>query len=660
MTTYTFDEDRYENPFKSTNADSMSYEQIVDSWSLPFFMRRKMITEDFYLRTPLSLIISGARGTGKTMLFKYYSFQAQAIVAQKSNLSVLKFFQKCKSISMYLKFDSYILQAFTGDEIGNLVFTHFFELVVCESYVEFLNLLKGENELSEEQYKKIEVEIYDLLEICGGDGRLEQCVEEKIDEVYDYINERKISGKEFQTKKIYTFRGLSYKVKKILCDTIPELKEVIFLWVIDQGEDFLEFEQKTINGFIKTLNTRMNRDIFLRLGTREPEIKTDETINWQEFLMNGRDYEFKDINYYTINPDERSDYKEWLIQIAGNRLGKTRLFREKNLINIQEFLGEKENQCEEAKKWAANKKDHFRWCLKEKYSEELYEALKVKDNPLLEMMNIWWYNKGIPLEEIKIGLEGYLSGKSEEEEKKEIEKRYRKNFTENKVAFLYLLSSKYKREKQYYSFNTFRYLSVGNICNFIKLCREAFDNAYFQNKEELFNGTVSPKAQHAAAMSVAYDEIEKVKRIPRFGDELYALSINLGNLFNEYHSDTELRNMEANQFSVIYKEKFVEDLIDTALTWGVFLRKTSLQTLNSSGNKGTVYTLNKMFCPLFGISYRSKGRYKEIFDEEVFLELTKMQKRKISTVISAYTTKDVIEQPVPGQLSLSLGEEAGY
>ncbi|MCM1244094.1 MAG: hypothetical protein NC293_00435 [Roseburia sp.] len=652
MTTNTFDADKYENPFRSTNADSMSYEQIVDSWSLPFFMRRKMITEDFYLRTPLSLIISGARGTGKTMLFKYYCFQAQALVAEKSGKSILKFFEECKSISMYLKFDSYILQAFTDDEVGNRIFTHFFELVVCESYVEFLNLLREKNELSEGQYENIEKEIYGVLEISGENGRLEYYVEQKIAEVYDYINERKITGKEFDTKKFYTFRSLSYKVKKIFCDVIPELNEVIFLWVIDQGEDFLEFEQKTMNGFIKTLNMRMNRDIFLRLGTREPKIKTYETINRQEFLMSGRDYEFKDINYYTINSDERADYKEWLIQIAKNRLEKIDVFKKKELVNIENFLGQKENQCEEAKKWAANKKEHFKWCLKDAYSEELYEALKVKDNPLLEMMNIWWYNKGIPIEEIKIGLEGYLKGKSEEEDRKDIERRYRENFSANKMAFLYLLSSKYKREKQYYSFNTFRYLSVGNVCNFIKLCREAFDNAYFQNKQDLFSGTISAKAQHAAAMSVAYDEIEKVRRIPKFGDELYALSINLGNLFNEYHSDVELRNMEANQFSVIYKGKLVEDLIDTALTWGVFLHKTSLQTLDASGNKGTVYTLNRMFCPLFGISYRSKGRYKEIFDEEVFLELTQMQKKKISTVISSYAVKETIEQPIVGQISL--------
>lgn len=58
------------------------------------------------------------------------------------------------------------------------------------------------------------------------------------------------------------------------------------------------------------------------------------------------------------------------------------------------------------------------------------------------------------------------------------------------------------------------------------------------------------------------------------------------------------------------------------------MRKGKLQALDSSGNKGTVYTLNKMFCPLFGISYRSKGRYKEIFDEEIFLKLTNIQKKR--------------------------------
>lgn len=650
-----YDESKYENPFKNTNADSMSYDKIVDSWSMPFFMRRKMVSEDFYLRTPMSLIISGARGTGKTMMFKYYSYQAQAILAKKNKESIVDYYKKNKSISMYLKFDPFILQAFKDDQIGNVAFIHFFELVVCEAYVELLELVRAE--IEEEKYKIIVQSIYDLLDIEDEFDNLGKCVEKKINEVYNYISERNINGKEFSLQKIYYFKNLSYKVKEILCDNITEWKDVIFLWVIDEGENFLKFEQKVLNGFIKTLNSRMNRDIFLRIGTREPEIKTYETINREEFLTVGRDYEVKDINYYTINPDEREDYKEWLLQIAEKRLSDIDIFRFNKLSDIRVFLGEKENQCKEAQAWAANRKEHFKWCLKNQYTEDLYNDLKVEDEPLLEMMNIWWYKKGYSIEKIKIGINGYKKGYSEQKDKKEIEKKYKETFRANKVAFLYLLAAKYKKEKKYYSFSTYSYLSVGNVCNFIKLCREAFEIAYFEDKQKLFEGIISVKAQHSAAISVAYDEIEKVKYIPRFGKELYSLVINIGNLFNEYHSDVDLKIMEANQFAVISNDEYVTSIINTALTWGVFLRKTVLQTLDSSGNKGTVYTLNKMYCPLFGISYRSKGRYKEIFDKEVFQELTQIQKRKVSNVISANSTKEVGEQQVPGQISLFEGDE---
>lgn len=655
MKPYTFEEDLYENPFKSTNADSMSYLQIVESWSEPFFMRRKIVSDDFYLRTPLSLIISGARGTGKTMMFKYFSFQAQAIMAGKNNESVLDYFKKNKSVSMYLKFDPYMLQAFSDDEMGRLVFTHFFELVVCEAYVEFVDILKQMKEINEKQYAEIEKGLYDLLGMKKVPKGMEKSIEKLINEVYDYINEKKITGGEFSAKKIYYFKTLSYKVKEILCDVIPQLQGIIFLLVIDEGENFLEFEQRTLNGFVKTLNSRMNRDIFLRIGTREPRIKTYETINKEEFLTIGRDYEQKDINYYTVDSDNRVDYKKWLIQIAKKRLENCQYFCQNDLTNIQNFLGEKENQCEEARGWAANKKNHFKWCLKTKYSDELYEELKVEDNPLLEIMNIWLYKRNYSVDEIKIGLNGYLNGYSQEEERRKIEKYYKDTFAANKVSFLYLLSSLYKKEKKYYSFATYSYLSVGNICNFIKLCREAFDNAYFENKRDLFKGHISAKAQHVAAMSVAYDEIEKVKYIPKYGNELYALVINLGNLFNEYHSDIDLKILEPNQFSVIYQKSYIENVLNTALTWGVFLKKNELQTLDASGNKGAIYTLNKMYCPLFGISYRSKGRYKEIISEDTFTLLTSIQQKKISAVLS--TVREVSEQQVPGQMSIFEGEE---
>lgn len=643
-----FDESKYENPFKNINADSMSYEKIVDSWSMPFFMRRKVLSEDTYLRTPISIIISGARGTGKTMMFKYYSYQAQALRAKKCQKAILKYYKENKSISFYLKFDPFILQAFTDDEIGNVIFTHFFELVVCEAYVEFIELLKEEYEIDQEKYDIISHCVLDLLEVEPENRSLRKIVEIKINEVYDYISERKISGKNFDIQKVYYFKNLSYKIKEIICENVDELKEIIFLWVIDEGENFLQFEQKTLNGFIKTLNSRMNRDIFLRIGTREPKIKTYETINKEEFLTIGRDYELKDINYYTINTDGREDYKSWLLQIANNRLADIPIFKAKD---IRDFLGEKEDQCTEACKWAANRKDHFKWCLKSQYSDELYNELCVKNNPLLEMMNIYLYKKGFTVDEIKTGLNGYLGGYSDHDEDKTLEKRYKEDFTAHKVAFLYLLASKYKKEKKYYSFNTYSYLSVGNICNFIKLCREAFEIAYFENKQELFDGKISIKAQHTAAISVAYDEIEKVKYIPKYGTELYALVINLGNLFNEYHSDVDMKIIEANQFTVICDNGHVSDIINSALTWGVFLQKSTLQTINAAGNKGTVYTLNKMYCPLFGISYRSKGRYREILDESTFLLLTHIQKGKVSNIISANMAKEASEQ-VPGQISM--------
>lgn len=640
-------EDEYENPFKSTNADTMSYQLIVDSWSEPFFMRRKVISEDFYLRTPMSLIITGARGTGKTMMFKYYSFQAQALLAEKKGSRILEYFKDSKSVSMYLKFDPYILQAFQGNNTGQSLFTHFFELVVCESYIELIELLLEKNEISIDTYQCIENGIFTLLGVDSRDKKMSIVVEDKINEVYEFINNIKMEEGEFRTGRIYQFKKLSYKIKELLCNKIVELKNIIFLWVIDEGENFLKCEQKTLNSFIKTLNARMNRDIFLRLGTRRPELATYETITEEEFLTIGRDYENKDINYYTIDSDEREDYKKWLIEIARKRLESNVIFSRKGLIKIQEFLGNKENQCEEAYSWAANCREHFKWCLKEQYNDEIYEALKIEDNPLKEMMNILWYKKDYCIEQIQLASRHPERASSTEE--KELVKKYKDSFIDNKMAFLYFLAAKYKKQKQYYSFNTYSYLSVGNVCNFIKLCREAFDNAYFENKEELFSGKISIKAQHTAAISVAYDEIEKVKYVPILGKQLYALVINLGNLFNEYHSDVEMKNIEVNQFSVIYKSEEVDRIIKTALTWGVFLKKNELQTLDSTGNKGTIYTLNKMFCPLFGISYRSKGRYREILDEEIFIKLLEIQRKKVSSVIAV---REEGNQQVTGQISL--------
>ena len=363
----------YSNPFISTNADAMSDDQIVSSWSFPFFMKRNKITEGAYLKEPMSLVISGARGTGKTMMFKYYSFRAQAIEAQRKSVDLLKYYQSCGSISFYLKFDPYLLSAFNNTEEDKTVFTHFFELIICESYIDFIDLLRKEDQLKYDKCIDIQREIYKLLNIeYYDDYNLSECIRNKIDEIYRYMNDRKMKQVTFETDNMYSFKTLSVGIKRILCDCIVEIKDLLFLWVIDEGENLSEFQQQIINCFIKTLNSREKQDIYFRYGTREPELKTSATINKEEFLNGGRDYEFRDINYYTVESEDRKEYADWLIDIAAHRLLGNVFFAEHSLHDIRTFLGSKENQCEEAKKCAANKKLHFQRLLKESYSEDIY------------------------------------------------------------------------------------------------------------------------------------------------------------------------------------------------------------------------------------------------------------------------------------------------
>ena len=74
----------------------------------------------------------------------------------------------------------------------------------------------------------------------------------------------------------------------------------------------------------------------------------------------GRDYEVKDINYYTVDSGEREEYKNCLIEIAQNRLNAVPVFHNKGLDRIETFLGDKEDLVKEANDWVGNNNDHFK------------------------------------------------------------------------------------------------------------------------------------------------------------------------------------------------------------------------------------------------------------------------------------------------------------
>jgi len=603
-------EDSFNNPFSDYNANTMESSKILEYWCSPFSNSMSISESDLYKGMPL--VFMGGRGTGKTMFLRYFSYQVQKFeVCQKNqenrSKNILKHLKERGGIGFYLRIDGPVLRSFDGKgllpEKWDDIFSHYFELLVCKSYIEVIQdlVICDELDIKDVEMKfvpKVAVHLGISKEVVKTIDDVLATVENELDEVTNFRAKIAFADVEFKPLKAFASQDLSFGVAEIAREYIKEFKKDLnFVIFIDEYENFTERQQRFINTLLKFAKD----GITFRIGMRLQGFHTFDTISENEFIKEGSDYN-KIIFENFLN--KTKEYKEFLKKIAEKRLESINEFKNGGHLDISKILGEQEDLENEAIELIKNTRNPYQHFKLLRYSDKEIDVDKVKyiisfpENPLLEMLNILWVIRGHDPFYVSNTMKYYLDGK-----KSDAERKYRDNYINKyKLSLMVLLAHSYKGHKKYYSFNTFYYLSSGIVRNFIELCRRSFQYAYFENRDMLLhNGKISSDIQDKAAHDLANSELEMIPRIREHGNKLYRFTKNLGNIFKAYHFDTFLRYPETNQF--ICDISSIDDMellksFKAAIEWSIIQEK--------AGNQN-IFILNHIFSPIFDISYRMRG-----------------------------------------------------
>ena len=162
------------------------------------------------------------------------------------------------------------------------------------------------------------------------------------------------------------------------------------------------------------------------------------------------------------------------------------------------------------------------------------------------------------------------------------------------------------------------------------------------------------------------NEFHSVFSIIENGKEIREFVLSLGNVFSEYHKDRYVRYPETNQFIFTKDELDIDDsrIIETALSWGIIKKRKEPQRLSASiAKEGDIYTINRIFSPIFNISYRTRGGVNvRLSADEIHEMIIGQYKRSklnaISSKRKSSPTKRMKEPPTAIQLSFfDLGGE---
>ncbi len=276
------------NPFHETKASFFDIPEIIDNWVE--LGNSKFIDSVMIPNSSMPIRIFGGKGTGKTHILRFFSFQSQLLNAQKNGKTIVEQIQNDTYIGVYIEASSLEVNRFSGcgysEEEWEKTFYYCFNLELIERVLKKLNQM---DELVGVNYNFSNVAEYFFNE--------EYLMSLKtIRDLYLYIRkERKnidlqiadlsTPGKttELNIKPLFKIENLFKEIVSEIVRTIPQLKNIKILYIIDEIENFSIKQQKYINTLVRHVGGSSN--VSIRLAGRLYGKKTNDTLDAGQKLL---------------------------------------------------------------------------------------------------------------------------------------------------------------------------------------------------------------------------------------------------------------------------------------------------------------------------------------------------------------------------------------
>lgn len=517
----------FKNPFDDFNASLIDTDKIVRFWCDPIDKGQKeLLSAPVFFTQKMPFIIQGSRGSGKTMLFKYYSYDAQKIVAKESG-SIISHLKKCGGVGFYFRCDPPFinsLKAICADsslEEWEDVFSYYMQMHIAQSIINMILDLEAEGELSSDKFEqKILDEVCSVyvIEPIENFKDLYTSVVREIKAIQDYKNLSIFLEDDIRIVRKFGSSNLAEVLIASIRKFVQELSSINYVLMVDEYEALPPELQRSFNTMLKYANDKLT----LRIGRRTERNIETATINDTEYLRINNDYLLVDLdeNMRTGDP------KKYFYSVAQKRLDL--VFKDVS-IDVKQLFGGTEDLLEECKNNAGSRKEHIRQILKmdsalsADQSNAIIGIIEVPDNPIMEMLNALWVIRNPDKDKLKVAhdvqqaMRDYL-GKHDTPAAKKYKLDYENKY---RYTLTVLLCSIYKKNKMYYSFNTIVHLANGNTRVFINLCREIISDALFYEPNAFFdNLSISAPTQSNAIHKFSAKEFDDICSIIQYGESI--------------------------------------------------------------------------------------------------------------------------------------------
>jgi hypothetical protein len=594
----------------------------MDVWEdfvIPPYYRKNDFDSDMPAR------IDGGRGSGKTMLLRYLSYQSQFSPKRK----VVPLGSTSRP-GLYWKADTQFLRMMQkrgrDDEFWADLFSGYlnlrlaFEIISCVFYITKSNFDTGDT-LGEES---IVIDLKWIKDFELGSNT----VLELYDELKSSLRRFELAVHNFNKVEDIFILPSSFLTELCLAvrSGIHWMSDSVFRVYIDEYENLLGYQQRVINTLIK----HSEPPIVYNIAVKKNGMADKGTLG-DEHIENKADYQVIDIdNQLTLR-----DFEGYAAEILLKRFSETDMDIDFpfDVQKLTSFDGLAERASKEygraIREWvnsvlprrsmddlASEVFDNHGY--KNKLESEVESALRERGSDLpfkcymsdnhkkASIVNsiLLWRKKLEPSDILDEFNNHILDKPSKYDEKTE--------WIDNYFVGAYLrLVNRNKMKTTFYSgFDVYVLLSRKNLRHFLELCRTAFSLVEEAALKE------SPKIDNFTQCLAARETAEELYReIPTFtprGIQLQKLVYALGQTFKSVQERKAQSEPEISHFCIIENAADHLDidarmLLSEAEKWGVLHKERSTKSKGSVQDGDFEYILNPVYSPFFDISYR-KGR----------------------------------------------------
>jgi hypothetical protein len=616
--------------FSKNRAEELGYD-VWKHFVVPPFLKNLDLNS---ARKPIAII--GGRGCGKTMLLRYISHQSMFSPSRdyipESDVA---------HIGLYWRPDTQFCNAMVkrgiSEDTWESAFNHYAAIIIgMEVLSSLFSISKSkyehiqESDINQLSFERLEPFGFDVTLNLSG---LYHALQQQSWEFECWVNDvRKKEEPNFIPGKTFVLALID-----ILKNQLLPLKDALFFVYVDEYENLCDYQQRIINTWLK----HSEMPLIFNLAMKRNAFKNRQTLG-SESIVEIHDLRIHDIENYMWD----NNFPVFAAEILFLHLSLAGIVGV-SPINIDELRDpnnlEKRNTAEYKSKVLSEAQKLFPGLehkemaaqvfrdptLTTKLQERIVKALKHRESDLSVEL---FLREAVPEASIIAPALLYRNKLKPIEIAKEIdllEKGKDNRFSgktgwihNNFIACLLQLYAPYTRSCPFYAgFNTFCFLSRGNLRHFLELCHKSLAKINISNN--LKDIAVDHNLQAEAARQASAAFLGEIRSFGKSGNQLHTFVLRLGSLFVLSHQRATQSENEQSHFSITKGMQDLthedDDFLNEAVKWSVLFEYIDTKKKDPMQPETIEYILNPIYAPYFYISYRKRKRLELSTDDIVTL-----------------------------------------